>query len=72
MAGLLGLECARIEVGTYNSRIGSMSYLINNKKEILIGLKIPISIVKLNSYFSDYFTLGCVVAYDKNIDLGYK
>ena len=36
LAGLLGLECARIEIGNYNSRIGSMSYLINKEGEILI------------------------------------
>lgn len=36
LAGLIGLECARIEIGRYDSRIGSMSYLINNKSEILI------------------------------------
>lgn len=36
LAELIGLECARIEIGKYDSRIGSMSYLINNKSEILI------------------------------------
>ena len=36
LAGLIGLECARIEIGKYDSRIGSMSYLINSKSEILI------------------------------------
>lgn len=36
LATLLGLECAKIEIGKYDSRIGSMSYLINNETEILI------------------------------------
>jgi hypothetical protein len=36
LAGLIGLECARIDIGKYDSRIGSMSYLINNETEILI------------------------------------
>ena len=36
LAGLIGLKCAKIELGKYNSRIGSMSYLINKKSEILI------------------------------------
>lgn len=36
LAGLLGLQCAKIEIGRYGTRIGSMSYLINNEREILI------------------------------------
>ncbi|WP_298840952.1 HipA domain-containing protein [Clostridium sp.] len=36
LAGLLGLKCAKIEIGRYKSRIGSMSYLINDETEILI------------------------------------
>lgn len=36
LARLLGLKCAKIELGTYKSRIGSMSYLINKIDEILI------------------------------------
>ena len=36
LAKLIGLDCARIEIGKYDSRIGSMSYLINNETEILI------------------------------------
>lgn len=36
LAKTIGLECAKIEIGKYNSRIGSMSYLINTEKEILI------------------------------------
>lgn len=36
-AVLLGLSSARVEIGTYNGRIGSMSYLINDdKSETLI------------------------------------
>lgn len=36
LAGLLDLECAKIEIGRYNSRIGSMSYQINRSREDLI------------------------------------
>ena len=36
LAGRLELPCARVEIGTYGSKIGSMSYLINNQDEILI------------------------------------
>lgn len=36
LARLLGLQCARIEIGKYRDRIGSMSYLINSNREILI------------------------------------
>lgn len=36
LANLLGLECAKIEIGNYMSKIGSMSYLINNESETLI------------------------------------
>ncbi|MEK6263776.1 MAG: HipA domain-containing protein [Clostridium sp.] len=36
LAGLIDLECAKIEIGEYKSRIGSMSYLINKKTEILV------------------------------------
>ena len=36
LAGLLGLPCARVEVGVYNSREGSMSFLINKGSEDLI------------------------------------
>jgi len=36
LARLIGLKCAKIEVGRYKSRIGCMSYLINSETEILI------------------------------------
>jgi len=36
LARLIGLDCAKIEIGVYDSQIGSMSYLINSDKEILI------------------------------------
>lgn len=36
LANLLDLRCARVEIGEYDSKIGSMSYLINDKSEILI------------------------------------
>ena len=36
LARLIGLDCARIEIGVYDSKIGSMSYLINSDNEILI------------------------------------
>ena len=36
LANLIGLKCAKIDIGLYDSRTGSMSYLINNETEILI------------------------------------
>ena len=33
---IIGIECAKIDVGTFNSRKGCMSYLINKQDEILI------------------------------------
>ena len=36
LARLIGLDCAKIEIGVYDSKIGSMSYLINSDNEILI------------------------------------
>lgn len=36
IADFIGLRNARIDIGTYKSEIGSMSYLINNEKQILI------------------------------------
>lgn len=36
IAKLLGIKCAKIEIGKYNFEIGSMSYLINKNDEILI------------------------------------
>lgn len=36
LARILGFKCARVEVGRYQSRIESMSYLINSEEEILI------------------------------------
>lgn len=36
IANIIGLKCAKIDIGTYNSSIGSMSYLINKEEEILI------------------------------------
>ena len=36
LAKLLGLESAKIDIGKYGSKIGSMSYLINEDTEILV------------------------------------
>lgn len=36
LASLLGIECARFELGIYNGREGSMSYNMINEKQILI------------------------------------
>jgi len=49
LAGRLELPCARVEIGTYKSRIGSMSYLINNQDEILIE-----GISLINRKYPDY------------------
>lgn len=36
LANLIGLESAKVDIGTYDGRVGSMSYLINKENEILI------------------------------------
>lgn len=37
LANLIGIPCARFEIGTYKGREGSMSYnIVTNKKEVLI------------------------------------
>lgn len=36
LAGLIGLECARVEIGKYDNRIGSMSYRINEDNSFLV------------------------------------
>lgn len=36
LAGLVSIPCARVEIGRYNGRLGSMSYRINKDNEILI------------------------------------
>lgn len=36
LANLLGLKSAKVDIGTYESRIGSMSYCINKENEYLI------------------------------------
>ncbi len=36
LACLIGIECAKIKIGKYRSRMGSLSLLINKKHEILI------------------------------------
>lgn len=58
LARLLGLECAKIEIGIYESRIGSMSYLINNDREILVE-----GIYLVNKHYPNYdpYTLYDVV-----------
>ncbi|MFT5873888.1 MAG: hypothetical protein ACI8WT_002840 [Clostridium sp.] len=64
LAGLLGIECAKIEIGKYNSRIGSMSYLINTKTEILIE-----GIYLINKKYPNYDSL---TMYDNVIEEYYS
>jgi hypothetical protein len=49
IAHLLGLECANIEIGRYHSRVGCMSYLINQPGEELIE-----GISLISKYYPNY------------------
>lgn len=33
---IIGIKCSKIDLGTYDSRIGSLSYKINKNEDILI------------------------------------
>lgn len=64
LAGLLGLQSARIDIGTYKSRIGSMSYLINRQNEVLIE-----GIYLLNKIYPGY---DPNIMYDETTDEYYS
>ena len=49
LAVLVGFKSAKIDIGTYNSRRGCMSYLINNEREILIE-----GIYLINKHYPTY------------------
>ncbi|EGT4187241.1 TPA: HipA domain-containing protein [Clostridioides difficile] len=51
IASLLKIPCANVEIGTYNKRIGSMSYLINKNDEKLIE-----GVWLINKYYPCYNT----------------
>lgn len=36
IASVLNVPCAKIDIGTYNGRYGSMSYRINKDNEVLM------------------------------------
>jgi len=49
LAMIIGIECMKVDLGTFNSRIGSFSYKINKDDEILIeGIQL------INKYYPDY------------------
>ncbi|EYE87163.1 protein kinase [Fervidicella metallireducens AeB] len=49
LAILIGIECMKVDLGIFNSRIGSLSYKINKDDEILIeGIQL------INKYFPNY------------------
>lgn len=49
LAMKVGIECMKVDLGTFNSRIGSLSYKINKDDEILIeGIQL------INKYFPNY------------------
>ena len=49
LALVLELECAKVDIGTFNGRIGSMSYMILNEQEDLIeGIKFIRTSMSLN------------------------
>lgn len=49
IAALINIECMRVELGKYNSRLGSLSYRINREEENLIeGIQL------INKYYPNY------------------
>ncbi|PKM57045.1 MAG: protein kinase [Firmicutes bacterium HGW-Firmicutes-3] len=49
LANLLNIECMQVDIGSYEGRIGSLSYRINKKDENLIeGIQL------INKYYPDY------------------
>lgn len=49
IARLINIECAKVDIGIYDSRIGSLSYRINKEKENLIE-----GIGLINKYYPSY------------------
>lgn len=54
LAEVLGIECAKVDIGTFNGRIGSMSYMIlNDEEELIEGIQYITNIYK--EYNQDKF-----------------
>ncbi len=64
LAALLEIPCARVEIGVYKSREGSMSYLINKANEELIE-----GISLINKHYPNY---SAEVMYDPCLDEYYS
>lgn len=64
LAALLELPCAQVEIGTYENREGSMSYLINKYNEELIE-----GISLINQYYPNY---SAEKMYDSSLDEHYS
>lgn len=59
LANVLGIECAKVDIGTYNGRIGSMSYmLLKEDEELIEGIQYIANIYKEydQEKFIDYGT----------------
>lgn len=51
---MLGIECAKVDIGTFKGRIGSMSYMIlNDNEELIEGIHYITNIYK--EYNQDKF-----------------
>ncbi len=54
LAEILDIECAKVDIGTFNGRVGSMSYMIlNNDEELIEGIQYITNIYK--EYDQDKF-----------------
>lgn len=64
LAELLNLECMRVDIGSYEKRIGSFCYKINEKDESLIeGIQL------ISKYYPDY---NQITLYDESIQEYYS
>ncbi|WP_371366359.1 hypothetical protein SRRS_07500 [Sporomusa rhizae] len=64
LGALLEIPCAKVEIGLYKNREGSMSYLINNDTEELIE-----GISLINQYYPNY---SAEKMYDSSLDQQYS
>lgn len=64
LAELLDIPCAKIEIGVYQGREGSISYLINQENEFLIE-----GIGLINAFYPNY---NAAIMYDASLDEYYS
>lgn len=53
LAEVLGIECAKVDIGTFRGRVGSMSYMILKEEELIEGVQYITNIYK--EYNQDKF-----------------